>query len=120
MSEFTLNTREAIGDFRRYDKKTQQRFKATLATFAQVAAGAMKDYLHSKVKNWTGNLGGSIHPEKEGDLTYAIGPDEFKIEYAWYIEKGLGSFKGYHYVRDGIKSIKNRFIKALKRDIERP
>jgi hypothetical protein len=131
-SEFTLNAKEAIGDFRKYDAKTQKRFKATLATFAQTAAGEMKGHLRSKVKNWRGHLGGSIVPEKkENGWEYDVGPDANKsseagrVVYAWFIEEGAppgmnNSFKGYHYVRDGLKAIKDRFFKALKKDIERP
>lgn len=122
MSSFTLNTKEAIGDFNQYDKKTQGRMQRTLKAYALHTTGEQQAILKAKVKNPTGRLSSSIRPQKINALNWEIGPNN--IVYAWFIEAGAApgqnnSFKGYHYVRDSLKRIKSKFIQALKRDVER-
>lgn len=117
-ASFTLDVKSAVGDFRKYDKVTQQRFSKTLATQAHVLKSNQWTHLHSQVKDWTGRLGSSLSAKKAGKLTYEVGPSPH-IVYAWYIEAGLGTFAGYHYVRDTLKSIERRLIASLKGDIQK-
>ena len=118
-SKFTLDVKSAVGDFRKYDKATQQRFAKSLAKQANVLKGNQWTSLHKQVKNWTGRLGSSLSAKKAGKFTYEVGPDSDRVVYAWYIEAGLGTFAGYHYVRDTLKSVERRLIASLKSDIQR-
>lgn len=123
-SGITLNVKSAIGDFRKYDKATQQRFARTLGGFAF----NVKDKQHSILKKgvlgnptgkWTGRLAGSLSPEKQNKFTWAIGTDDSRVSYASWIEDGgRGGFKGYHYIRNSLKGIKSKLTAALKKDID--
>ena len=115
-----VNARKVIKDFNDFDKATQKRFKDTLWEYAANISGQQILILRRKVKVWTGTLASTIEPTKYGSdgLTYLIGPDIQKADYAEYVESGQRSFAGYWYVRDSVKKYKGKFIKALKRDIE--
>jgi hypothetical protein len=123
-SGITIDVKSAIGDFTKYDQKTQGRFKRTLKTYATRMSNDQHKHLKSRVKKWTGNLGGTISPEKKGEFTYEIGPDNKRAEYAEYIEYGskaeageIGHFAGYHYVKHSVNRYMNKFFKAIKRDV---
>lgn len=121
-AKMTLNTRAALADFKKFDKKTGERHIKTLKTYAQIIAGKQKETLRDKVKNWTGNLASKITPVKKSEFEYWIGPLKKRVVYAWFIEMGStesGGFKGYHYVAKSLEKVKDKFITALKRDIER-
>lgn len=121
-----LNTKEAIGDFNKYDRKTQNSLMTTLATYAHAMSGEQTKYLKSRVKDWTGRLGGSISPTKsKNGLSWAIGPSD-RIQYAWYIEKGAApsqksrgnNFAGYGYVQHSVDKYTRSFFRAIKKAVE--
>ena len=118
-SEFKLDVKSAVGDFRKYDKATQRMFAKSLATMADVLIGNQWTSLHKHVIEWSGTLGSSLSAKKAGKFTYEVGPDSDRVVYAWYIEAGLGTFAGYHYVRDTLKSVERRLIVRLKSDIQK-
>ena len=116
----TLDVRSAVGDFDRYDQKTQQRFGRTLLTTAMLVESTQKAILRNRVKKWTGRLASTISISKGDRFTRLVGPDVARAAYAAWIEWGGGKFKGYHYVRDSVKKHRKGFINRLKKDIERP
>ncbi len=117
-SSFTLNTSEAINDFKSYDKKTQAAMQRTLAKTAIGMSRMQHRTLRQQVKEWTGKLGGSISATRTSKNSYEIGPDIKRVAYAAYIEFGKGTFAGYHYVKRAFNFYRPKFIKALKKDIE--
>jgi hypothetical protein len=122
-SGITLDIKRAIGDFDKYDKKTQRKFQSILATFAAVMSGTQRSYLRTRVKNWTGTLASTISQHKLDANNWEIGPDAAgtpRVKYAWYIERGDGKFQGYHYVQHSINRHARAFFRAIKRAIERP
>jgi hypothetical protein len=117
-----INAQQVIGDFRKYDKKTQQRFERTMRTYAKLIEGEQVSVLMKKVVKWTGWLAGTVSVEKVGNLTYEIGPDTSRAKYAKWIEdgttRGRTNFKGYHYVKESVNKFRTRLENQLKRDIE--
>lgn len=126
MSSFTLNVKDAVKDFDKYDAKVQKALTENLATQSWVLSGKQRNYLHGKVKanptgRWTGRIGSTFAAKKRDALNYEIGPGE-RVAYAWWLEKGLptSTFKGYHYVRETLKQFAKPFITSIKEIIERP
>ena len=124
--KLTIDVKSAIGDFRRYDKVTQRRFKKTLVTKGGVLKNKQFRYLFGKVKNWNNGIGSTFSVSKVKDMSVDVGPGE-KVAYAWFLEAGASvnqkakgnTFAGYFYVKNTLKSIERELITALKKDIER-
>ncbi len=122
---FTLDVKSAIGDFRAYDKSTQRRFVATLATVGGLVAMNQRQYLLSKAKTWTNRIGSTFSASKVKDMTTFVGPSD-RVAYAWFLEEGASAtqrargnmFAGYHYVRNTLKKWERRLIVRLKKDIQ--
>lgn len=109
-------TLKQTGNFNTYAKKVDQRNDNTLDSTATDIAKAQYDILRANVKEWTGNLADSIAIGKSKD-TRSVGP--VGVAYAAYIEKGGGSFAGYHYVRDSIRKVQMKFEQSIKGNLER-
>ena len=113
-----VNLQEVIGDFRTYDKKTQQRIEDVMMDGAQQIRQNQVDKLRAKVVKWTGNLASSVFIEKRGK-SWITGPNEKRAVYALWIEYGgKGGFTGYKYVRDSIKGIKPKLDAAINKAIQ--
>lgn len=137
-TNFTLNTKEVIGDFKKYDTKTQKSLWDAVKISALSVKNFQKAILRAGVSanptgKWTGNLAGSIGIKKRKRKmpAYEIGPSmknrsgpyRDTKEYQYWIEEGkrsgnTGNFGGYHYVRDSVQKVSKQFnnlvAKALK------
>ena len=122
---FTIDVKSAIGDFQAYDKATQSRFVATLATTGGLVATNQWYYLKSKAKTWTNRIGSTFGASEVKDMTTFVGPSD-RVAYAWFLEEGASTtqqargnmFAGYHYVRNTLKKWERRLIVRLKKDIQ--
>ncbi len=118
MSGIKLDVKSAIGDFNSYEKKVQDAMKVTLTKSAVKMSRLQFSILRQRVKDWHGELGGSISPKKTGTYSYEIGPDISRVNYAGYVEYGTRFFAGYHYVKRAFNIVAPKFIRALKNNIE--
>jgi len=129
-----INLSEVIKDIDDFDGKTQVDFEKMLDRYAKQVAINQKTILRQKVKQWTGNLAGSIG-FSASKLARTIYPGRYYIprgketgeDYRLFIEEGgqpynnpkAKPFMGYWYVKDSIKGIEEKMKKEINQIIKK-
>ncbi len=117
----SLDVKLAVNMLNDYGKKVDEKQERVVADTARMIKSSQFRTLLVNVKEWTGNLAGSIDIFIAGKSA-VIGPNTATAPYAQWIEdgttRGNASFLGYHYVRDSIRKHQYIFFKRIHKSIK--
>ncbi len=102
-----------------YIKRTERRQQAAVVETARLVKNNQFRTLLINVKEWTGNLAGSISVFV-AKYEALIGPNTAVADYAAKIEDGFPydtAFTGYHYVRNSLRQVQGKFISLIEKSI---